>query len=236
MAGAVITPDEVRAAADRLEGAAAEDVLAWAVERFAGRAVLTCSWQQQSSVLIHMTRPHADAVRIADLDTELLFPETYATRDRLVERYGLTLETFRAEQTPAEQEATLGPALWERDPDRCCFLRKVLPLERALAGSDAWITGIRRAQSATRADARPVEWDEARGVVKVQPLVAWSDEDVKGYLFAHDIPYNPLHDQGYPSIGCMPCTRPVAPGDDPRSGRWAGTGKTECGLHLPRAV
>lgn len=229
-----MTPDDVRAAADRLDGAPAEDVLAWAAEQFAGRLVLTCSWQQQSSVLIHMTRPHADAVRVVELDTELLFPETYATRDRLVERYGLTLESFRAEHTPAQQEAAEGPALWERDPDRCCFLRKVLPLERALEGSDAWITGIRRAQSATREGARAVEWDEARGIVKVQPLVAWSDEDVKGYLFAHDIPYNPLHDQGYPSIGCVPCTSPVAPGDDPRSGRWAGTAKTECGLHLPR--
>ena len=231
-----MTPDDVRAAADRLDGAPAEDVLTWAAEQFAGRLVLTCSWQQQSSVLIHMTRPHADAVRVVELDTELLFPETYATRDRLVERYGLTLESFRAEHTPAQQEAAEGPALWERDPDRCCFLRKVLPLERALEGSDAWITGIRRAQSATREGARAVEWDEARGIVKVQPLVAWSDEDVKGYLFAHDIPYNPLHDQGYPSIGCVPCTSPVAPGDDPRSGRWTGTAKTECGLHLPRAA
>lgn len=232
---APITADEAREAADRFEGADPQDVIAWAAERFPGRTVLTCSWQQQSSVLIHMTRPFAEAIRVVDLDTGLLFPETYETRRALVERYGLELESFTPAQTVAEQAEAEGPELWKRDPDRCCALRKVAPLEDALRGAQAWITGIRRAQSATRATARPVELDDARGVVKIQPLVAWTDEDVMGYLYAHDIPYNPLHDRGYPSIGCVPCTRAVAPGEDPRAGRWAGTGKTECGLHLPRA-
>lgn len=229
-----LTPAEIATAAERFETRPAEEVLAWAADRFAGRIVLTCSWQLQSSTLIHMAHAIGAELRIVELDTGLLFPETYATRDALVARYGLTLESVPPRRTVDEQAEDEGPELWMRDPDRCCALRKVEPLERALEGVDAWVTGIRRAQSATRAAAKKLEWDAVRGVVKVQPLVDWSDEDVKGYLFAHDVPYNPLHDLGYPSIGCMPCTRAVKPGEDPRAGRWAGTGKTECGLHLPR--
>jgi phosphoadenosine phosphosulfate reductase len=132
----------------------------------------------------------------------------------------------------AQQDESFGKDLWARDPDRCCALRKVEPLERALEGMDAWITGIRRAQSVTRRNAKVLELDP-RGVVKVQPLAGWSDEDVKGYLFAHDVPYNPLHDRGFPSIGCTPCTRAIRPGEDSRAGRWADAEKTECGLQLP---
>jgi phosphoadenosine phosphosulfate reductase len=171
-----------------------------------------------------------------ELDTGLLFPETYATRDRLIARYGLEVERVDPEQTVAEQERSEGPELWRREPDRCCGLRKVAPLARALAGMDAWITGIRRVQSPGRLTARKVDLDESRGVVKIQPLVDWSDEDVRGYLYARDVPYNPLHDSGYPSIGCVPCTRAVREGEDPRAGRWAQTGKTECGLHLPSGL
>jgi phosphoadenosine phosphosulfate reductase len=228
-----VSADDLRVLADDLEERSAEEVLAWAVERFAGRIVLTCSWQMQSSVLVDMLDGIGADIRIVELDTGLLFPETYQTRDRLIERYGLTVERVDPVQTVAEQERTEGPELWRRDPDRCCALRKVAPLERALWGMDAWVTGIRRAQSPGRMTARKVDLDETRGVVKVQPLVDWSDEDVIGYLGAHDVPYNPLHDRGYPSIGCMPCTRTVRPGEDPRAGRWADTGKTECGLHLP---
>jgi len=230
-----LLPDEVAALADDFEDRPAQDVLAWAADRFAGRIVLTCSWQLQSSALIHMAHEVGADLRVVELDTGLLFPETYAVRDALVERYGLTLERIAPLRTVDEQDRDEGPELWRRDPDRCCALRKVEPLERALERDvDAWVTGIRRAQSVTRRGARKLEWDAVRGVVKVQPLVDWSDEDVKGYLYAHDVPYNELHDRGYPSIGCMPCTRAVKPGEDPRSGRWAGTGKTECGLHLPR--
>ena len=223
---------EVEELADEFEDRGAQELLAWAVERFAGRIVLTCSWQHQSSILIDMLHQLGADVRIVELDTGLLFPETYETRDRLIARYGISVERIDPRQTVAEQERTEGPELWRRDPDRCCHLRKVEPLERALVGMDAWITGIRRAQSVTRAGARMLELDP-RGVVKVQPLAAWSDEDVKGYLFAHDVPYNPLHDRGYPSIGCTHCTRPVLPGEDSRAGRWADAEKTECGLHLP---
>jgi phosphoadenosine phosphosulfate reductase len=175
-------------------------------------------------------------VRIVELDTGLLFPETYETRDRLIERYGLEVERVAPRQSVAEQEISEGPELWRRDPDRCCGLRKVAPLRSALAGMDAWITGIRRVQSPGRLTARKVDLDESRGVVKIQPLVDWSDEDVMGYLFAHDVPYNPLHDRGFPSIGCVPCTRQVREGEDPRAGRWTHTGKTECGLHLPSGL
>jgi phosphoadenosine phosphosulfate reductase len=225
--------EEIADLADRFEHRSPQDVLAWAAERFAGRIVLTCSWQRQSSVLIDMLHRLDADVRVVELDTGLLFPETYQTRDRLVARYNLDIERILPRQSVAEQADSEGPALWTRDPDRCCFLRKVEPLERALEGMDAWVTGIRRAQSTSRQAARKLEWDASREIVKVQPLADWSDEDVQGYLYANDVPYNPLHDQGYPSIGCMPCTRAVQPGEDPRSGRWAGTAKTECGLHAP---
>lgn len=225
--------DDVLTLSDEMEGRTAEEVLAWAADRFAGRVVLTCSWQMQSSVLIDMLSRIGAEVRIVELDTGLLFPETYATRDRLIARYGIEVERIDPERTVAEQEADEGPELWRRDPDRCCALRKVAPLRRALAGMDAWVTGIRRVQSPGRLTARKVDLDESRDVVKVQPLVDWTDEDVIGYLYAHDVPYNPLHDRGYPSIGCTPCTRAVAEGEDRRAGRWAGRGKTECGLHLP---
>jgi phosphoadenosine phosphosulfate reductase len=222
---------EIDALADRLEPMRAEDVLRLAVERYAPRIVLTCSWQKQSSILVHMLSEIAPETRIVELDTGLLFPETYDTRQRLIERYGLTVERILPDQTVDEQAAAYGPRLWEREPDRCCGLRKVAPLERALVGMDAWITGIRRSQSATRAGARKLQLDVRRGVIKVQPLVDWSDEDCWRYVMRHRIPYNTLHDQGYPSVGCVPCTRSVTAGEDDRAGRWAGTGKTECGLH-----
>jgi phosphoadenosine phosphosulfate reductase len=227
-----ISPAEVSELAEEFESRSAQELLAWAVDRFAGRIVLTCSWQHQSSILVDMLHQLGANVRIVELDTGLLFPETYETRDRLIERYDLEIERIDPRETVEEQERSEGPALWSRDPDRCCALRKVEPLERALVGMDAWITGIRRAQSPTRAGARMLEVDP-RGVIKVQPLAGWSDEDVKGYLFAHDVPYNPLHDRGFPSIGCTHCTRAIRPGEDSRAGRWADAEKTECGLHSP---
>jgi phosphoadenosine phosphosulfate reductase len=227
-----LSREDVETLAEEFESRTAQELLAWAVDRFPGRIVLTCSWQHQSSILVDMLHQLDATVRIVELDTGLLFPETYETRERLIERYDLELERIDPRETVAEQALSEGPELWRRDPDRCCHLRKVEPLERALVGMDAWITGIRRAQSVTRANARMLELDP-RGVVKVQPLAFWSDEDVKGYLYAHDVPYNPLHDRGFPSIGCTPCTRAIRPGEDSRAGRWADAEKTECGLHLP---
>jgi phosphoadenosine phosphosulfate reductase len=201
----------------------AEELLAWAADEFGDRLCLTCSWQRQSSALVHMVSELDLDVDVVELDTLVLFPETYETRDRLVERYGLNLKSFRPID-PIDR-------LWETDPDRCCGIRKVEPLERALSGYGAWITGIRREQSPTRANAQKVEWSERYGVWKVQPLVDWDAKRVQAYLHVNEVPYNPLHDRGYPSIGCTHCTRPVAAGEDERAGRWAGSGKLECGIH-----
>ena len=202
----------------------AEEVLRWASAEFGARLCLTCSWQRQSSALVHMVSDLGLDVDVVELDTLVLFPETYETRDRLVERYGLELTSFRPLDPPDR--------LWETDVDGCCAIRKVEPLERALAGYDAWITGIRRGQSATRANAQKVEWSERYGVWKIQPLVDWDSKRVDAYLTVNEVPYNPLHDQGYPSIGCIHCTRPVAAGEDERAGRWAGSNKLECGIHV----
>ena len=214
-----------------LESLSAEESLAWAYEQFRGRICLTCSWQQQSSVLVHMVCELGLEIPIVELDTQLFFRETYETRERLIQRYGI--ELIRPEViSVAEQHRQEGPNLWERDPDRCCHIRKVEPLIRALEPFDAWISGIRREQSLTRKDARRVEWSERYGVWKVQPLVDWDAKRVQAYIVVNEVPYNPLHDRGYPSIGCMPCTRPVVKGEDERAGRWADSDKIECGIHL----
>jgi phosphoadenosine phosphosulfate reductase len=202
----------------------AEQLLVWAHDRFGARLCLTCSWQRQSSALVHMVTDLGLDVDIVELDTEVLFPETYETRARLVERYALDLKTFRPIE-PIDR-------LWETEPDRCCAIRKVEPLERALRGYDAWITGIRRGQSPTRASAQKVEWSERYGVWKIQPLVDWDTKRVQAYIHVNEIPYNALHDRGYPSIGCVPCTRAVTAGEDERAGRWSGSGKLECGIHV----
>jgi len=213
-----------------VENMTAEESLLWAYEQFGRRMCLTCSWQKQSSVLVHMISELGIDIPIVELDTQLFFRETYETRERLVARYGLDL--VRPEvMSVAEQHRREGPNLWERDPDRCCHIRKVEPLVRALEPFDAWISGIRREQSLTRADARRVERSDRYDVWKVQPLVDWDAKRVDAYILVNEIPYNPLHDAGYPSIGCMPCTRPVVTGEDERAGRWADSDKIECGIH-----
>ena len=213
-----------------VESMSAEDVLRWAYSEFGEKLCLTCSWQKQSSVLVHMVSELGLDVPVIELDTGLFFAETYATREKLVERYGL--ELIRPEViTIAEQHKQEGPNLWERNPDRCCHVRKVEPLERVLKDFDAWISGIRREQSLTRKDAQRMEWSERYEVLKVQPLVDWDAKRVDAYIHVNEIPYNPLHDAGYPSIGCIPCTRPVSRDEDERAGRWADSDKIECGIH-----
>jgi phosphoadenosine phosphosulfate reductase len=219
-----VNGDRLKSVPVDFETMSAEDLLRWAHGEFGKRLCLTCSWQRQSSALVHMVGELGLDVDVIELDTLVLFPETYDTRDRLVERYGLELTTFRPLDPPDR--------LWETDVDRCCHIRKVEPLERALAGYDAWITGIRREQSPSRAGAQKVEWSERYGVWKIQPLVDWNAKRVDAYLAVNEIPYNPLHDQGYPSIGCVPCTRRVEAGEDERAGRWAGSDKLECGIHV----
>ena len=209
---------------------AAEDLLAWGYAELGDRLCLTCSWQKQSSVLVHMVSALGLPIRVVELDTQLFFRETYDTRDALVERYGLDL--IRPEVlTVAEQHKREGPNLWESDPDRCCELRKVEPLIEALRPFDAWISGIRREQSPSRAQMPKVQWSERYGVWKIHPLVDWDEKRLRAYVEVNEVPYNPLHDGGYRSIGCMPCTRPTAPDEEERAGRWAGSDKLECGIH-----
>lgn len=215
----------------RWEAAPSEEVLAWATSTFGDGVALACSFGAEDMVLVHMLARVAPGARVFYLDTHLLFSETYDLAHRAAERYPLQFERIEPELTLAQQEAEHGPALWERQPDQCCFIRKVQPLQGVLAGLSAWITGIRRDQTPERANAPVVGWDDRFGLAKVNPLARWTWDDVWQYIREHDVPHNPLHHQGYPSIGCLPCTAPVDPGADPRSGRWQGHGKRECGLH-----
>lgn len=209
----------------------AEDLILWAYGEFGDRLCLTCSWQKQSSVLVHMVSELGLAVDVIELDTHLFFRESYETRERLVERYGI--ELIRPEiLTIAEQHAREGPNLWERNPDRCCQIRKVEPLLETLAPFSAWISGIRREQSPSRAETPKVEWSERYDVWRIHPLADWDDKRVWAYIAANEIPFNPLHGVGYRSIGCIPCTRPTRPDEEERAGRWAGSDKLECGIHL----
>ena len=213
------------------EAMSADELLRWAADEFGERLCLTCSWQRQSSVLVHMVFGELGLdIPVIELDTQLFFKETYETRDALVERYGL--ELIRPEViTVAEQHRREGPNLWERDPDRCCHIRKVEPLLDALRPYDGWISGIRRDQSPSRAGTPKIQWSERYGVWKLHPLADWDEKRIWAYVVVNEIPYNPLHDAGYPSIGCMQCTRPVLKGEDERAGRWAGSDKLECGIH-----
>ena len=221
-------------AADRLDGAPAEDVLQWAtvtVPRFA----VTSSFGADSAVLLHLLARVDRHVPVLFLETGFHFPETLAFRRDLSARLGLTdVRDLRPAQTVGEQAATHGGALYLRDPDRCCALRKVAPLERALADFDGWATGVRREQTLDRAGTPVVSAEDrdGRSLVKVAPLATWTARDVSDYLDRHDLPRHPLVAAGYPSIGCAPCTQPVTGGADARQGRWQGNAKTECGIHL----
>jgi phosphoadenosine phosphosulfate reductase len=213
------------------ESWSAEEVIGWGFLQFHPNVAIASSFGAEDVVLIDIAASLKPNFRIFTLDTDFLFPETYALIDRIEQRYGLRVERARSRYTPQMQAAAYGEALWSRQPDQCCNLRKVEPLTEQLAGLSAWITGIRRDQAPTRAHARKLEWDQKFGLMKLNPLADWSWERVWGYIRAHNVPYNPLHDQNYPSIGCTHCTRPVQPGEDMRAGRWSGFQKTECGLH-----
>jgi phosphoadenosine phosphosulfate reductase len=221
---------ELAAAAARdLAGAPAQDVIAWATETFGARVCITSS--MTDAVIIHLAASVKPGLDVIFLDTGYHFPETIGTRDAVQAIYPVNLISVTPSRTVAEQDAELGPRLYGRNPDLCCYLRKVVPLERALDPYDAWITGVRRQETAARSDTRVVEWDARRAMVKVNPIAAWTQEQVDSYIEENGVLVNPLVDEGYPSIGCATCTMRVEPGADPRSGRWAGTGKTECGLH-----
>jgi phosphoadenosine phosphosulfate reductase len=229
----VFSSEDVASVSATLEGQGAEAILLWAKDQFSPDISLACSFGGVSGmVLLDMASRLDLQAEVFYLDTDVLFPETYALRDEVSRRYGIQPVGYRSRLTLDEQALAHGEALWLRDPDRCCYLRKVEPNERALAGKRAWISGIRRDQSSTRKSVSVVEWDESFDLVKLNPLATWSEEDVWSYIREHDVPYNSLHDDGYPSIGCMPCTRRIQPGEDRRAGRWAGFDKTECGLHV----
>lgn len=220
----------IREKAEEFEHASPETVIEWAVSTFP-RIAFACSFGAEDVVLVDMLQKISPGTDIFYLDTDFHFRETYETRNRIAERYGVRLIQVKPDLTPEEQAARYGDELWKRDPNLCCNLRKVEPLSRFLAGYDAWITGIRREQAPTRANAKKVEYDSKFGLVKFNPLADWTWDDVWRYIRANDVIYNPLHDRNYPSIGCAHCTRPVKPGEDLRAGRWSGTGKIECGLH-----
>ena len=207
------------------------EILRWATDRYGPRLTFATGFGAEGCVLIDVIGRHCLPVDIFTLDTGLLFPETYDLWKRLETRYGLTIRRVAPELSVEQQAAAHGPELWARQPDRCCDMRKVTPLVAQLSQFDAWITAIRREQTDHRADAQPVEWDKKFGLAKVNPLVRWTKKEVWAHLLEHDVPYNPLHDRGYPSVGCLPCTSHVNAGEDDRTGRWRGNAKTECGLH-----
>jgi len=210
-----------------------QQIVQWSFESFGEHVAISSAFGAAGMVVIDMTaRLRGTDFRLFTLDTQFLFPETYHLMQRIEQKYSVAIERVYAAQSPAGQENAHGKALWGRDPDLCCNLRKVEPLRQKLSALAAWITSIRRDQTASRVNAHKVEWDAKFGLIKINPLADWSDKQVWRYIHDHEVPYNPLHDQDYPSIGCTHCTRPVIPGEDQRSGRWAGFAKRECGLHV----
>ncbi|MFJ5678568.1 phosphoadenylyl-sulfate reductase [Streptomyces sp. NPDC093097] len=212
-----------------LEDAPAPEILRWAAETFGSRFCVTSS--MEDAVVAHLASRVFPGVDVVFLDTGYHFPETLGTRDAVAEVLDVNVLTLTPLQTVAEQDAAYGPRLHDRDPDLCCALRKVKPLEAGLAGYDAWATGLRRDESPTRAATPVVGWDARRRKVKISPIARWTQADVDAYVAEHGVLTNPLLTDGYASVGCAPCTRRVLAGEDARAGRWAGTNKTECGLH-----
>lgn len=221
----------IQAAADELAEGTPLDILSWAVSRFAPRLALATAFGAEGCVLVDLIGRHRLPIEVLTVDTGLFFPETLGLWQRLEERYGIRIRAVRPDESVEAQAASHGHRLWERSADRCCELRKVIPLQRELSRLGAWVTAIRRDQTPARADARVVEADRRFGLLKVNPLVAWTSADVWAYVRANDVPVSSLHELGYPSVGCIPCTSRVLEGEEPRAGRWRGVAKTECGLH-----
>ncbi|MFD4430519.1 phosphoadenylyl-sulfate reductase [Nocardia sp. NPDC058497] len=231
---AKLSEDELRAIAE--QGAAelgpeasAADLIAWTDRTFGNNYIVASN--MQDGVLVHLAAQTRPGVDVLFLDTGYHFAETIGTRDAVEAVYGVNVVNVRPEHSVAEQDELLGKDLFARDAAECCRLRKVVPLQKSLAGYNAWITGIRRVEAPTRANAPLISFDDAFGLVKINPIAPWSDDEMQAYIEANGILVNPLVEEGYPSIGCAPCTRKPEPGSDPRSGRWAGLAKTECGLH-----
>ncbi|MFY9910175.1 MAG: phosphoadenylyl-sulfate reductase [Candidatus Sulfotelmatobacter sp.] len=207
-------------------------ILRWSFQTFGDSVAISSAFGAEGMALIDIASRVRENFRIFTLDTEFLFPETYNLMDQVEQKYGFTIERVFPLLSPEEQDHALGGGLWQRDPDHCCNIRKVEPLRRKLGELQAWITSIRRDQTVARSHAGKIEWDEKFGLVKINPIADWSSKQVWQYIRDHDIPYNALHDRGFTSIGCTHCTRAVRPGESPRAGRWSGSSKTECGLHV----
>jgi phosphoadenosine phosphosulfate reductase len=222
---------ELEKESSRLEGADPQTILRWAVERYERRFTMATAFGPEGMCLIHMFAEISPTTPIFNLETGYQFPETLELREQVVRRYGIVVELKRPELSVADYEALHHGPVYKTDTNQCCFDRKIRVLHQAARGMYAWASAIRRDQSKVREQVPIVGWDKKFQLVKVSPLANWTKKDVWGFIFKHDIPYNPLHDQGYPSIGCWPCTRSILAGEDDRAGRWGGTQKTECGLH-----
>jgi phosphoadenosine phosphosulfate reductase len=215
----------------KLEAASPEEIIRWAVRHYFPKLGMATAFGPEGCVILHFLAQIEPKTYVFNLDTGYQFKETLELRDRIAERYAIEVELLRPELSVEQYEAANGGPVYRTDPDRCCFDRKVKVLRAAAGKLDAWMSGIRRDQSSDRARAAVVGWDAKFGLVKVSPLANWTKQDVWKFVVDQRVPYNPLHDQGYTSIGCWPCTRPVLLGEDERAGRWSGTGKRECGLH-----
>ncbi|MBZ0299017.1 MAG: phosphoadenylyl-sulfate reductase [Anaerolineae bacterium] len=227
-----LEPDQIAHLQHDFESAHPQDILQWATQQFGDSLAVVTSFQPTGIVTLHMLSEMAPHTAIITLDTEFLFPETYALIDRVESLFNLNLIRVRPELTIDQQAAAYGDKLWVRNPDQCCHMRKTLPLKDALVGYSAWVTGVRRDQSSRRSSTAIINWDSRYNLVKLCPFANWTEDMVWTYIQAHDLPYNELHDRGYPSIGCLHCTQAVTDGADPRSGRWAMHQKTECGIHI----
>jgi len=229
-----LSQDQLDSLNQQFEMAGPDEVLLWGYYTFGADMVLGTGFGSSGMFLIYRLWELGINVPIFYLDTHLLFNETYELRDRVEKRFDIQITRVSTDLSVEEQAEKYGDKLWERNPNRCCYLRKVLPLRKYLSDKKAWITGLRRSQSKTRENTQFVEWDPENEVFKINPLASWTGQKVWNYIHSKGLPYNPLHDNGYPSIGCIPCTQPVDDEtDDQRAGRWNGSQKTECGIHLP---
>ncbi|MDT8861676.1 phosphoadenylyl-sulfate reductase [Alkalihalobacillus sp. MEB130] len=228
----LMTKEDFEEINKQLERKDSLDILKWAYGEFGEKLVYSCSFGVEGMVLIDLISKVKKDATIVFLDTDFHFKETYELINKVKNRYPtLNIELAKPELTPEQQAQQYGERLWEREPDACCNVRKMVPLERELSKYDAWISGLRREQSPTRANTQFINQDNRFKSIKICPLIHWTEEEIWMYVKLHQLDYNELHDQNYPSIGCEYCTKPVAEGEDPRSGRWANTEKTECGLH-----
>ena len=226
---------QINLKSEQFEAASPQDILSWASDAYGGKLAIVTSFQPAGVAALHMMQDIAPRTPVLTLDTGLLFPETHDLIDRLERRFKFGLKRVKPRQTLKQQARDYGDRLWERNPDRCCHLRKTMPLRDALVGFEAWVTGLRRDQSPSRADIPIVSADRRTGLVKIAPFANWSESRLWAYIHAHELPCNALHDIGYPSIGCWPCTKAVGQGQQARSGRWSSRSKTECGIHVEPA-